>query len=107
DLHVVDAHDKVRLDPGLGAGLEGLFLLRRMRNGGVGDAAVAHTPEEKETLEARAKAGIEANLVVGVYDVKVALGENGPWPVARREQIKASHSTTIAVGPEAQLSDAA
>ncbi|MEL6336674.1 MAG: DUF2849 domain-containing protein [Pseudomonadota bacterium] len=74
---------------------------------GVGDAAVAHTPEEKETLEARAKAGIEANLVVGVYDVKVALGENGPWPVARREQIKASHSTTIAVGPEAQLSDAA
>lgn len=74
---------------------------------GVGEATVAQTPEEKDRLEARAISDIEANLVVGVYDVAVTVGDNGPWPVARREQIKASRATTIPVGPEAKLSDAA
>ncbi|MEM6423157.1 MAG: DUF2849 domain-containing protein [Pseudomonadota bacterium] len=73
----------------------------------VGEAVIADTPEEKARLEATAKAGVEANLVVGVYDVAVTVGENGAWPVARREQIKASGNTTIPVGPEAKLSDAA
>ncbi|MEL6767772.1 MAG: DUF2849 domain-containing protein [Pseudomonadota bacterium] len=68
-------------------------------------AAVASTPEARDALAARA-AG-DAAIVVGPYDVEVALEDAGPWPLKRREQIKASGSTTIAVGPQAQVARAA
>ncbi|MEO0822052.1 MAG: DUF2849 domain-containing protein [Pseudomonadota bacterium] len=76
----------------------------------VRDAAVAATAAALSALEARAEAGIAANEVVGIYALPVSLEAGAPWPVTRREQIKASRNTTIAVGPAAQparLSDAA
>ncbi|MEM7530039.1 MAG: DUF2849 domain-containing protein [Pseudomonadota bacterium] len=68
-------------------------------------AAVAMTVEERDALSARAIA--DANIVVGPYEVQVALEADGAWPLKRREQIKASGETTIAVGPKAAIARAA
>jgi len=70
-------------------------------------AEVAGDPAEAEALAARAALGERANIVVGVYAVDVSLADGTPWPVTRREQIKASRSTTIPVGPAARLDVAA
>ncbi|MEO1315706.1 MAG: DUF2849 domain-containing protein [Pseudomonadota bacterium] len=68
-------------------------------------AAVAETREARDVLAARAEG--DAAIIVGPYDVEVSLEPAGPWPLKRREQIKASGSTTIAVGPQAQVARAA
>lgn len=73
----------------------------------VRDAAVARSEEERAALAARAAEGERANLVVGVYDLAVSLEGGRPWPVLRREQIKASRRTSIPVGPERDFSRAA
>ena len=62
-------------------------------------AEVAHTAEARDALAARAAEAEAENRVVGVYDLPVSLEDGRPWPVARRERIKASRQTTIAVGP--------
>ncbi|MEL6266073.1 MAG: DUF2849 domain-containing protein [Pseudomonadota bacterium] len=64
-------------------------------------ARVAADEAEKAVLEDAARAGVAANLVVGPYDVAVTVEAAGPWPVKRREQIKATRDTTMPVGPEA------
>ncbi|MEM7499764.1 MAG: DUF2849 domain-containing protein [Pseudomonadota bacterium] len=71
----------------------------------VRDAVVADTPELRDMLAERAAA--DAAIVVGPYDVEVSLEAAGPWPLKRREQIKASGATTIPVGPQAQVARAA
>ena len=73
----------------------------------VRDAAVATDEAQRAELAARAAEGERANLVVGVYDLAVSLESGRPWPVLRREQIKASRRTSIPVGPERDLSRAA
>lgn len=73
----------------------------------IASAAVAQSAEEAVALEARAMQGEHENLVVGVYGVEVSLETGRAWPLLRREQIKASRATTIAVGPEAEIARAA
>lgn len=52
-------------------------------------ALIASTAEELMVLEARGKAGEEANQVVGVYLVDVELSENGsPEPLHYREKMR-------------------
>lgn len=61
-------------------------------------ARVGMTADAAAVLEA---AGIEAetgNLVVGPYLVEVALDRGHPYPVLRREQIRAEGIPTIPVG---------
>ncbi|MEM9060124.1 MAG: DUF2849 domain-containing protein [Pseudomonadota bacterium] len=62
-------------------------------------AMVAVTPEQAEELEALGARHVDANEIVGPYIVDVQLGENGPVPVKRREQIRATGVPTIPVGP--------
>jgi hypothetical protein len=66
------------------------------------EARVALTAEEAEVLETAGAEGAAANLVVEPYLVEVSLEGGRPWPVLRREQIKASGVPSIPVGPEAQ-----
>ncbi|MDT8342835.1 MAG: DUF2849 domain-containing protein [Thermohalobaculum sp.] len=73
----------------------------------IAEATIAASPAEAEALAAHAAAGERANLVVGAYAVEVALDAGRPWPLLRREQIKAARTTTIPVGPEARLDAAA
>jgi hypothetical protein len=70
-------------------------------------AAVARDADEKAALEARAQAGEAENRVVGAYAVEVAIEDGVPAPVKRRERIKASHETSIPVGPRARIDRAA
>ncbi|MEM1382222.1 MAG: DUF2849 domain-containing protein [Pseudomonadota bacterium] len=67
----------------------------------VADAWVAKNPDDLTVLETLAKAGERDNQVVGAYPVEVTTETGAPWPISRREQIKASRMTTIAVGPAA------
>ena len=73
----------------------------------IADALVAANADEAEALAVRAAEGERANIVVGAYAVEVSLTGGAPWPVLRREQIKASRATTIPVGPAARLDVAA
>ena len=61
-------------------------------------ARIALTPEDATVLEADGAAGEAENLVVGPYLVEVALEAGKPWPVLRREQIRASGLPTIPFG---------
>ncbi|MEM6487175.1 MAG: DUF2849 domain-containing protein [Pseudomonadota bacterium] len=70
-------------------------------------AAVAHDEAGREAMAARAAAAVADTSVVGPYDVEVGIEAGGPWPLRRREQIKASRQTTIPVGPAAQPAAAA
>ncbi|MEM6679375.1 MAG: DUF2849 domain-containing protein [Pseudomonadota bacterium] len=70
-------------------------------------ASVAETADAVPALETRAAQGVAGNIVVGPYAVAIAQEATGPWPVLRREQIKASRGTTIPVGPAAAIADAA
>ncbi len=62
-------------------------------------AMLAVTPEQAAELEALGHRHVSANEVVGPYLVDVALGDGGPVPLLRREQIRASGIPTIPVGP--------
>ncbi|MEM1343057.1 MAG: DUF2849 domain-containing protein [Pseudomonadota bacterium] len=64
-------------------------------------ARVAHSPEEFDLLEAEGARAEADNLIVGPYLVAVDLIKDKPWPVLRREQIRAARQPTIAVGPAA------
>ncbi len=61
-------------------------------------ARMAATPEEAARLEADGQAGEAQNLVIGPYLVEVSLGTGHPWPVLRREQIRAGGFPTIPFG---------
>jgi sulfite reductase (NADPH) hemoprotein beta-component len=61
-------------------------------------ARVALTAEEASALEAAGADGEAGNLVVGPYLVEVDLEAGKPWPVLRREQIRASGFPTIPFG---------
>ena len=61
-------------------------------------ARVARTAEDAAALEADGLAGETANLVVGPYLVEVSLEAGRPYPVLRREQIRASGFPTIPFG---------
>jgi len=67
-------------------------------------AIVVSSDAEAEALLSAAAAQI---MVVGAYTVEISLQAGSPWPVARREQIKASRDTTIPVGPLAETRAAA
>lgn len=90
---VVTAQDLVEGDS--------LFLGPEGWTARIAEARVAATPEEAEALEAEARKGETANHVLGVYMVPVRLAGGSPWPVARREQIRAQRAPTIPVGPDA------
>ena len=79
---------------------ESLFLGPAGWTHRLAEARVATTPDEAEALSAEAAADEAANHVVGVYAVTVSLAEAGPWPVTRREQIRAAGEPTIAYGPD-------
>ena len=64
-------------------------------------ARVAMSPDEAAVLEAAGAEGEARNLVVGPYLVEVALGSSRPWPVLRRERIRAEGMPTIPVGLDA------
>lgn len=69
-------------------------------------ARVARDDAEAAALEAAGQAAERGNLVVGPYLVEVSLETGAPWPLLRREQIRAERAPTIPVGP-ARLADAA
>jgi len=64
-------------------------------------ARVARTADEAKALEADGLAGETGNLVVGPYLIEVGLDRGAPWPVLRREQIRADGTPTIPFGLEA------
>jgi len=64
-------------------------------------ARIAATAEDAAKLEADGLAGEAQNLVVGPYLVEVSLDSGRPYPVLRREQIRASGIPTIPFGVEA------
>lgn len=73
-------------------------------NGWVRDiraARIGHSEEDAAALEAEGLRAEHANLVVGPYLVDVSLDGGAPWPLLRREQIRAEGVPTIPVGPEA------
>lgn len=61
-------------------------------------ARVALTAEDAAVLETAGGEGEAENLVVGPYLVEVALEAGKPWPVLRREQIRASGVPTVPFG---------
>ncbi|MEL7469038.1 MAG: DUF2849 domain-containing protein [Pseudomonadota bacterium] len=65
-------------------------------------AMVAVTPEQAGELEALGKRHVTENEIVGPYLVDVMLGDAGPVPVQRREQIRAAGIPTIPVGNAAR-----
>jgi len=54
-------------------------------------------------LESAGIEGETGNLVVGPYLIEVSLDAGQPWPVLRREQIRAERSPTIPFGLEAAV----
>lgn len=82
---------------------DSVFLSRDGWTRDVARARVAETPEALATLEAEGVAAEAANVVVGPYAVAVSLEAGTPWPVLRREQIRAGRAPTIAVGPVAAI----
>lgn len=80
---------------------DSLFLGREGWTPRIAEARIAASAAEAEALAAEGAAAEDANHVVGPYLVEVALGEAGPWPLARREQIRASGVPTVPVGPAA------
>lgn len=65
------------------------------------DAKIAETPDAATELEALGgSAGFEAE-VVGPYLVQVDASNGAPYPVVRREAIRADREPTFAYGREA------
>ena len=64
-------------------------------------AHVAMSPDEAAVLETAGAAGETGNRVVGAYLVEVSLATGVPWPLLRREQIRAEGLPTIPVGLDA------
>jgi hypothetical protein len=67
----------------------------------IGMARVAMSPDEATVLEADGIAGEDNNLVVGPYLIEVSVAAGTPYPVLRREQIRADRVPTIPVGLDA------
>jgi len=61
-------------------------------------ARVALSVDEAAVLEAAGIEGETGNMVVGPYLVEVALDRGHPYPILRREQIRAEGVPTIPVG---------
>lgn len=61
-------------------------------------AMVALTPEQADEFEALGQRHVAANSVVEPYLIDVTLEGGAPFPLARREQIRASGEPTIAFG---------
>ncbi len=74
---------------------------------GIEAALVAQTEEQAQELEAIGSRFVDANEVVGPYLIEVAIGDAGPIPLLRREQIRASGLPTIPVGAEVGVTRAA
>jgi len=64
-------------------------------------ARIARTADEAAVLETAGAEGEAENLVVGPYLVEVSLDRGHPYPVLRREQIRAEVIPTIPVGLDA------
>ncbi len=69
-------------------------------------ASVAADPTAREALEAVAASPVHDTHVVGPYLVDVMLTSGAPYPVVRREAIRADREPTFAYG-EATLLDRA
>ncbi|MEM7506775.1 MAG: DUF2849 domain-containing protein [Pseudomonadota bacterium] len=59
---------------------------------------VALTAEQAEEFTALAQRHVDGNTVVEPYLIEVSLDGGSPFPIARREQIRASGEPTIAFG---------
>lgn len=70
----------------------------------VAKAIVINTENESDAVLTASAAQVG---VIGPYAVQVSLETGTPWPLARRERIKASRGTTIPVGPAAEIRIAA
>ncbi|MEM9146055.1 MAG: DUF2849 domain-containing protein [Pseudomonadota bacterium] len=67
----------------------------------VSEARVAQSPEEATVLEAAGQLEEADNRVVGSYLVAVGLETGAPYPLLRREQIRAERAPTFAyMAPE-------
>ncbi|MEM9736221.1 MAG: DUF2849 domain-containing protein [Pseudomonadota bacterium] len=67
----------------------------------VDGAMVALTPEQAEEFEALGQRHVAGNDVVEPYLVEVSLENGRPWPVTRREQIRAAGVPTFDFGQAA------
>ena len=76
-----------------------VFLTAEGWHHDIANSMVAVTPEQAEELEALGHRHVMANEIVGPYLVAVVLGDGAPVPMLRREQIRASGTPTIPVGP--------
>jgi len=90
---VVTANDLVEGDS--------VFLGARGWVRDIREARVAATAEDAAVLEKDGAAGETGNLVVGPYLIEVSLDAGQPWPVLRREPIRAERAPTIPFGLEA------
>ena len=75
-----------------------VFLSPEGWHADIARAMIAFTREEAEELSALAERFVADNLIVGPYLVEVSTGTDGPVPLLRREQIRASGIPTVPYG---------
>lgn len=75
-----------------------VFLGAEGWNPRIDRALVAVTPEQAEELEALGLRHSDQHTVIGPYLIEVEIGTDGPVPLLRREQIRASGEPTIEIG---------